>query len=317
MRSMMLLFCFGLTLSLGLSSAFSQARQNTQECQKKQQFSKSMVIARFLRSTPSHSTAGNLYGIEEGLPLLVQNRLQSAHELVVSTLLNGALGGHSLTETQRKQQARQIAQQESVQFVLGGEILDMTIENPASVYTPNLAEQALNLFNNLSPVDVYEKRERRFRFKLELRDGFTGDLLLERHFATSAPWQSRRPMGFDSPAFHQSRYGKAMAELINSASEQLMTVISCQPFMARLNAQPGQLDMLLQGGTGNGLSTGTELNLYQVVMTNSIYDYQAAEVRLVKQPTNLELREVYPSHSVAHVKGDTYLNGHYLAVSNE
>jgi hypothetical protein len=121
-------------------------------------------------------------------------------------------------------------------------------------------------------------------------------------------------VGFDSPAFYRTDYGRNVKSLARRISREVAEVIHCQPFMASIDSQPGQSHILLHGGANNGLHAGDSLSLYQVVVVGSNTEYQVNETRLVKRDARLHLSEVYPSHSVALVEGGSYLNGHYLAV---
>ena len=276
---------------------------------------KSLVITRFIRSTPHTANAGNLFAAESGLPELIRAQLNEKYQSIGPAVIPQGFASANLTDTQLKQQAQKIARQTRTQFVMSGTILDMGMGEPDTTYTPNLYRQAANVFHDVTRIKKFDKRTRVLSMEVQLRDGFTGELLLNKTYSISGIWNNRNPIGFDSPAFFKTPYGKEVKSLTNKISEELAQVIHCQPFMAAIDTYPGQAQILLHGGANNGLHAGDSLNLYQVIMVGSSSDYQVADTRLVKRETRLHLSEVYPSHSIAVIEGGSYLNGSYLAGS--
>lgn len=275
---------------------------------------KSLVVTRFLRSTPHTANAGNLFAAETEVPALIRAQLNDKFRSVSPSVLAFGFATPLLTDAQLKQQAQKIARQARTQFVLGGTLDDMAMAYPDTTYNPNLYRQAANVFHDLTRLKTFDKRTRIMSLSVQLRDGFTGELLFNKHYSTSGIWNTRTPVGFDSPAFYKTHYGKRVTALTQKVSRDIAQVIHCQPFMASIDSQPGQTHILLHGGANNGLHAGDTLSLYQLVMVGSNTDYQVNETRLVKRNTRLHLSEVYPSHSIALVEGGHYLNGHYLAV---
>lgn len=276
---------------------------------------KSLVITRFTRSAPHTANAGNLFAAESGLPDLIRAQLSEGYQTIGPAVLPQGFASANLNDAQLKQQAQKIARQARTQFVLSGSINDMAMDAPDTAYDPNLYRRAANVFHDVTKVAMFDKRTRSLSMEVQLRDGFTGDLLFNKSYATSGVWNQRKPIGFDSPAFLNTPYGKQVKSLTQKISAEVAQVIHCQPFMAAIDTHPGQAQILLHGGANNGLHAGDNLYLYQVIVVGSNSDYQVANTRLVKRATRLHLSEVYPSHSIAVVEGGSYLNGSYLAVS--
>lgn len=276
---------------------------------------KSVTITRFLRASPQSANAGNLFAAESEVPALIRTQLSTNFHSISPNVLAFGFANPTLNETQLKQQAQKIARQARTQFVLSGTIDDMSMSAPDTTYNPNLYRQAANLFHDVTTIKKFDKRTRVMNLSVQLRDGFTGELLFNKQFSASGIWNTRAPIGFDSPAFYKTHYGKQVSLLTEKASREIAQVIHCQPFMASVDSQPGQAQILLHGGANNGLHAGDTLSLYQLIVVGSNTEYQVNETRLVKRDTRLHLSEVYPSHSIAQVEGGSYLNGHYLAVS--
>jgi hypothetical protein len=148
-----------------------------------------------------------------------------------------------------------------------------------------------------------------------LRDGFTGQELLFKRYDTYGLWGYTDNVGFGSPLFWKSDYGQQIKGLVNAASQDLSEAIDCQPFIAQIDSRPGQTQFILQSGANNGLHTGDMLTLYQLVKQGSDTRYQEYDLRLVNRNVAIEVREVYPSHSVGVISGTTYLTGQLLAVA--
>ena len=275
---------------------------------------KSLAITRFLRSSPHSANGGNLFAAETGVPALIRTQLDMQYQGISPGVLAFGFASPDLTDSQLKQHAQKIARQARSQFVLSGTIDDMSMTNPEATYNPNLYRQAANVFHDVTTLKTFDKRTRVMNLSVQLRDGFTGELLLNKQYSTTGIWNQRKPIGFGSPAFYRTDYGRNVKSLTRKISREVAEVIRCQPFMASIDSQPGQSHILLHGGANNGLHAGDSLRLYQVVVVGSNTEYQVSETRLVKRDARLHLSEVYPSHSVARVEGGSYLNGYYLAV---
>lgn len=275
---------------------------------------KSLVITRFLRDSPQSANAGNLFAAESEVPTLIRTQLSDNFQSISPDVLAFGFASTTLNDSQLKQQAQKIARQARTQFVLSGTIDDMSMTTPDATYNPNLYRQTANAFHDLTGVKMFDKRTRTIHLSVQLRDGFTGELLFNKQYSASGIWNTREPIGFDSPAFYKTPYGKRIKSLTKTISRDVAQVIHCQPFMASIDSQPGQAQILLHGGANNGLHAGDTLSLYQLVVVGSNTEYQVNETRLVKRETRLHLSEVYPSHSIAQVEGGSYLNGYFLAV---
>lgn len=298
------------------TGAVSQPKpQSTQSCKANKHWQKNLVIMTMPRLNPSSSNAGNLYRAESRIPQLLADALGKSP--VIKSRIYPLTSPTNLIDEQRRQQTREIAAKTESQFVLSGEILDMSMRDASSVYSPNFLQSLRNHFTDITMMNFTDNRDRHFSLRLELRDGFTGEQLLEKYFQTSGIWKETDAIGFDSPAAWKSHYGRNIKKLISRASNELIHNLECQPFMARIDLRPGQTEMLLQAGANNGLNAGDQLHLYQMVVVASEQYYDRYQTRLIKRNLHLQLKEVYPSHSLAQLQGNDLLNGQYLAVGEE
>ena len=278
---------------------------------------KSLLVTAFPRLIPNSSNAGALADAEHQLPKLLSQQLEAKHSTLTPILLNEGLPSPSLsTDNLLAQQIQKLARSQRTQLVLSGEILDMTMTNPEATYNPGMYTRFLNgLFDFIEIRNRFDKRERLFSFNVNLRDGFTGQTLFSKRYDTYGIWGSTKEVGFDTPLFWKTDYGQQIKSLVKMAAKDVGEVVQCQPYIAQIDSRPGQTQILLQGGANNGLRSGDTLALYQMVVQGSETEYQQHQVRLVNRNTEIELREVYPSHSVGVISGTTYLTGQFLAVA--
>jgi len=278
---------------------------------------KSLLVTNFPRLTPNSSNAGRLNDVEQQLPELLSQQLISKHKATVPTQLNESLPSPSLnSDAMLTQQIQRLARAQHSQLVLSGNIVDMSMTHPEATYNPGVYTRFLNgLFDFIEVKNRFDKRDRLFSFEVNLRDGFTGQTLFSKRYDTYGLWNVTDEVGFGTPIFWKSDYGQQVKGLVKKAAKDVGDVIQCQPFIAQVDARPGQNQIILQGGANNGLHSGDTLTLYQLIVQGSETEYQQHQVRLVNRNAEIELREVYPSHSVGVISGTTYLTGQFLAVA--
>lgn len=297
-----------------LTQAPIQSKPISSQCKINGQWTKTLTITAMPRLIPHQSNAGNFYQAETHIPKMLaaelDKRIGVESRLIPQTLI-------SLDEEKKRRLTQTIAMQQGTQFVLQGEILDMSMRDNSSVYSPGFLQSLRNHFTDITLMKFTDNRNRIFSLHLELRDGFTGELLMAESFNTKGIWKNTEPVGFTSEAVWQSQYGRRIKKLIQNAGSKIAKNLECQPYMARVEVYPGQTELLLQGGANNGLHPGDALKLYQLVVMASPSQYDSYQTRLIKHDLQLELKEVYPSHSLAQLQGDNLLNGQYLAVGEE
>jgi hypothetical protein len=297
-----------------ISSTEEPVEPPAQHCSQNPNLHKTLTIGSFTRLDPQSANAGNLYDVELGVAQLFRRHLRD-HPIINPQLLSLGIN-NTLSEAQQQRNAQQLARRMGTQFVLQGFIADMSMDDPDSLYNPGLYRKAANLYLDLSGSQTREKRYRQFAVNMELRDGYTGEVLQTKTYSTSGIWPVRNPVGFNSTAFRNSDYAQKINQLIKQASNELAQTIACQPFIVSIDAAPGRTQIFLAGGANNGLHAGDQLELYQLVISPSNTEYMRTETRLVKRNARVQLNEVYPSHSTAILPDGEYLNGAFLAVSD-
>ncbi|MET0355729.1 MAG: flagella assembly protein FlgT middle domain-containing protein [Cellvibrio sp.] len=280
-------------------------------------FQKTLLVTAFPRSTPFTANAGALSDVDHQLPQLLSQQLIEKHSALVPIQLTEGLPSSAISSDHLlAQQIQKLARNQHTQLVLTGEVIDMSMAHPEATYNPGLYTRFVNgLFDSIGIKNHFDKRERLFSFRVDLRDGFTGQTLFNKRYDTYGVWGLTQHTGFGTPLFWKSDYGQQIKGLVKMASKEVGQVIQCQPYIAQIDSRPGQTQILLQGGANNGLRTGDTLALYQMIVQGSETTYDQHQVRLVNRNAAIELREVFPSHSVGVVSGTTFLTGQFLAVA--
>lgn len=282
-------------------------------------YRKSIAFASFPRLIPASSNAGALYQVDQQLPRLLGDNLRKRHATLTPIhLAEGLSGAEHSDDIRVAAQAQSLAKKHRTQFIVSGEVQDMSMAFPGTAYSPGLYTRFINGAHNLLHINTpLDKRDRIFAFHLQLRDGFTGQILFDNHYQTFGKWKAVRPaeIGFGSPRFWKSDYGKQIQHLVAKASDELAATIDCQPYIARVESRPGKQQVIIRSGANNGLRAGDAMELYQLVVQQAAGEYQFFDTRLVRLNAAMRLTEVYPSHSVAQVSDDILLSGQYLALA--
>lgn len=279
-------------------------------------YKKSLAVASFPRIQPATSNPGALHQVELHLPMLLGANLRNRHAMLNPLQLQqGFDSAEARGPIAFAAQAQQVAQKNRVQFIITGQVNDMSMKFPNTLSSPGHYTRFINGVHNLLHINTpLDKRSRVFSFHLEVHDGITGQRIYSNHYSTFGHWKPSpgAQVGFASARFWQTDYGHQVQQLVAKASDDLAQVIRCQPYMARAEARPGQNIVIVQSGTNNGLRTGDVLELYQIVHHPAAGGYQQYNTRVIKQDAQVYLTETYPSHSVAHVPAELLMTGQYL-----
>lgn len=290
----------------------SRFERRAQNCPRTAYLAKTVAVNTFMRRELESAKAGRLEAAENGLATLFRDALIAEHNLVPERF--HAPVQSQMTEREKREAAISIARTQQAQFVLQGYIDDMAMMHPDKTYHPNLLDKATYLITDRTSATALDKRHRYFGITLELRDGFTGEILFSDDYSTWAFWKFKHPVGFNTTQFQTSDYGKKIRQVVTEAANKLADTLACQPLIARLDVHPGRRDMLLDTGANHGLRAGDSLALYQLVTLGSNTDYMATQTRLVKRNSLLTLSEVYPSHANGTLKDPQPISGIFLAV---
>lgn len=279
---------------------------------------KKLLITAFPRREQNSSNLGALHDVEQALPALLGERLSQAPAVASSQLLDRSLAGSATPDPEMAQAARRLAKRHHAQLVLSGEVLDMSMAHSREGFNPGPINRARNgLVNTLHLPSAWDSRQRQFVLQLTLRDGITGEPLSRRQYQSRGAWNAGTPhrVGFDSPRFWDTDYGRELGELIDRAGEDLGEHIRCQPLTASLDipTHPGQI--ILHSGTNQGLKAGDRLRLYKVIFRTVPGHYQVYRTHLVGSDALVEVQDARDSYSLAELHSKLDLHGHYVALA--
>lgn len=279
-------------------------------------YQKSFALARFPRAQASVSNLGALHQVDQHLPLLIGENLRNRHAMLTPVYLAQSFtDANNRGELETAAQAVNLARQNRVQFLISGAVNDMALSFPNSVIRPSHYTRFISGVHNFLHINTkLDKRNRVFSFTLHVRDGVTGQTVFSEQYQTFGKWKptAKEEVGFSSPRFWLTDYGKQIQQLVASASDDLARVLDCQPYLTRVDFHPGQKNVVLQSGANSGVRVGEVMELYQLVQQPVTGEYQKFDTRLIKANVTVHVTEVYPNHSVGRVDSEVLLNGQYF-----
>lgn len=248
--------------------------------------------------------------------MLIGANLRNHHDMLTPTYLREVVAGANQNgELLAATQTQTLARQHRIQFLISGEVDDMSMSFPDTLEKPGYYTRFISGAHNLLHINTpLDKRSRVFSFTLEARDGLTGQLVFSNQYRTFGKWKesSQASIGFGSPRFWSTDYGMQIQQLVAKATGELASALHCQPYLARIDSSPHQQQVVIHSGANNGMRSGDALDLYQMVYQPIAGEYQKFDTRLIKHNGRVYLTEIYPSHSIGQVVNDTIWGGHYV-----
>lgn len=187
--------------------------------------------------------------------------------------------------------AMMLSRKTNSQFVLTGEIVDLSMQTPKSA--------GLAFWKNPLPA-------RQFSLLVSMYDGQTGTMILQKEISLSAPWEFdlHQQVMPQSKTLWNSKYGKAVSTLLRDLVQEIDETVSCLPAYGRiLHTQNQQLTINI--GQQDGVEIGDELTLYQV---SQFYDADSRLNHGYKiHPMKVKITQVLNNTSVAEAAEGQYL----------
>lgn len=211
-------------------------------------FSKSIVSTHFPINKRNQATDGRIHNLGNAIPERLKTIMMAdPNQAIIDHVANYTA---NWTDSNIDQQAPEFARQEHTQFVLSGQIKDISVERqrPGSLAFWKSATAT-----------------RYFEMDIKLLDGITGAILLNQNYHFAAPWKFDRFTSVDvfSQSFWNSEYGIQLEDTLKQIATDLDMTLICQPSTGRvLNVVNNQLTVSI--GQANGLKVGDKLSLYQV-----------------------------------------------------
>lgn len=249
-------------------------------------YKKNIVTAWYPLAHQYQATTGSLFSIGEVVPRMLQSEMNNyARHARFKYIQPGYI---SMQDANHIQPLMQLAREHNSQFVLIGEIRDISVETRDGSY--------LTFWKDTTP-------QRHFSLQFSLFDATTGSAILTRTAGSSAEW------GFDlhdavdpqSQQFWQSDYGSNIRQVLQNVTQQLDEALGCLPAYGRiLRVRNDQLSVDI--GKMDGVKVGDVLNVFQMQqqfdpMGMPVYQYKI-------HPIEVKVSRVYQNSSVLTPMGD-------------
>jgi hypothetical protein len=264
-------------------------------------YKKKVAVMGFALQSPQQAKMGRLDNIERGLASALNSALHQQDNLVVFE--HSQFGLHQettnaptrFTAQRTLTKATNYAQQIGAQFVVSGVVRDLGVENTESFST--------SYWNKLKRLTQQVNMNRRFTTEIFVHDGFSGAIVWQKRFSTSAPWTDElgRDIGFGSSEFWQGEYGQAVSAVVDDMAWMIGDQLRCQPFMTRISRVDGKT-LHFTSGASSGLRPGDKLSVYR---TYNYYDSDLLKgTELMNAKTALTVSQVHPNFSSGSIAVD-------------
>lgn len=215
-------------------------------------FKKSILLTRSNLLHREQANIGGIYDIDnlamEKLAATVQK--EGRYLDTVSLLKNKTKFSRlnkSLNAEEIKDLVMSLSQIKNTQFVMFSEIHDVSFANEA---------------NNNWQFWQEDQFDRQFDIEIYVYDGNNGELILNKHYKTKAPWSytKRAQVDINSLAFWQSSYGSSIEQTLNDMSTDMDEAMMCQTTKAKI-VQVSTNQVKINIGKRNGVQVGDEFSL--------------------------------------------------------
>ncbi len=268
-----------------------------------QNYRKAIAVAGFGLARPAQATLGRLQNIEQDLPRALINQLnrgrnvQALDATRISLFRDPRRAPSFETSQQRLTTSVALATQLGAQYVVSGVVRELGEAGRTRVPSdPNGSWAALLGLEKTAT-------QRQFVADVFVHDGLSGAMLFQRTYETSGAWTPKRnaSVGFATPKFWQTPYGKSVDNLMTAMVEDVGEVIRCQPFMARVVASRGNR-LHIEASAATGIRPGDKLQVYR---TGTFYNLDLEpRTELTDMATEVVVKQVQPQFVVAEMTSD-------------
>ncbi|MCH8499857.1 MAG: hypothetical protein LAT63_15375 [Marinobacter sp.] len=223
-------------------------------------YRKKVAVTGFGLSRPAEASMGALFDAERQVPQTLYQHLSASRKVQTFSAseqrLYASLGDGATWQRSDNRLLREsdLSREMGVQFVVAGVIRDMGLEE-ARAWDTSVSSQLRRRVGRAN-------QNRQFVLDVVVHDGFTGLPVYEERYTTRGEWTlpQQQRVGFGSPAFYETPYGEAVAELMEQVSRDVIDQLDCQPLMAQV-IEADQTVLTLDAGSLAGLKPGDTLRL--------------------------------------------------------
>lgn len=234
----------------------------------KVQYKKGVLLSNFSIMAPQHAAMGGIYQLGNDFTALVQRQIaRHSQSFVVSGTTRVALNPGQPAAMMM------LADDNDAQYIISGQITDLT---------STLEQKRFNA----------DQINRQFAATLEIMDGKTGEILLQKNYREVAQWPFARASHVDtqSARFWQSPYGQAVQRVSRNMMLDLESSLSCRTSLPEVVNVYGN-NVQVNVGRIHGVKRGDQLALWH---SAGFIDQQGIpRNRMVQTEITLQVERVY------------------------
>ncbi|MGX9417154.1 flagellar assembly protein FlgT [Vibrio sp. WJH972] len=241
-----------------------------------EQYKKTFLVGNLNLESPQQAVMGQLYNIGDDFAEILHRQLkQEARSFISVGTTNYGINKES------PERIKMIAEDKSVQYLLTGNITDMT----ATIAVDNAGNEIIN---------------RQFAFELRVFDGKTGNEIMARNYREVARWPFPKTSRIDtqSARFWASTYGEMLLNLSRQIMLDLESNLSCKITLPEIIVKRDGL-VMMDLGRIHGVKEGDKLQLWH---TGTFIDQRGIpRNKVTKSNITLTVGRVYEHEAELHV----------------
>lgn len=213
--------------------------------------SHSLTIARFPLAHRQQASHGSIYDVGGATSKALHGIFMQESQSVQSKLWLDEVVSYQpnkLTPSPEVDElARTLASRTNTQFVLLGQIRDISISNQQSTHFKFW---------------TYEVKPRSLSLEVDLFDGISGEKLKSFHYQDRVSWDFPPAQRVDpySADFWKSSYGQAWGYLLANVQRDVEATLSCQPSVAHITNRQAE-GVIVNMGSQDGVKEGAQARL--------------------------------------------------------
>ncbi|WP_067866194.1 flagellar assembly protein T N-terminal domain-containing protein [Neptuniibacter marinus] len=228
-------------------------------------YKKTIAFAAFPLQQLSQANLGGLHNVSSELPAQLSQRFNSTAQTItynaglINLYPNPSQASSSQLDSGKLTSMLSTIGQLDVNYVISGVIRDISMVDPRTHAENNYF---MDLYNRL---DFKSKRHlRNFEIDLFIHDGFSGQLVSQKHYQTAGLWSLDHTIttGFATPGFIKQDYGQKVRALEDKIAAEISAELRCEPFSTRIT-QVEDRTIWINAGKQHGLKRGDKLTIYR------------------------------------------------------
>jgi hypothetical protein len=215
-------------------------------------YRKSLLITKSHIKTREQANIGGIYQLDKVLVKRLANKINTDGlyldtKLILKSSSEFSRYNHSLQVEKLKNITMSLADISDSQYVLYSEIDDISFAGEV---------------NNNWQFWQEDIHDRHFNFSIYVFNGSNGELVFDKSYQSSAPWNfsKRAQVDVNSNTFWQSEYGSIINQILNTAISDIDDTMMCQPTRGKVVKVSGN-EVMINLGKRHGVKEGDEFSL--------------------------------------------------------